>query len=343
MALTLSPPYVPVEPDITWYSHHLVQMLKSGDESFVNVLLTGRSEIFYERIRQIIASSGVEFHHYGLKPLEGGYTTMGFKTEFIENLVNNYHPTSIVLFEDREEHVVKFRKILGKFNIEFEIIKVPLFDTYLPDDIEIELVRRLIENRGYNIQISGRVSYSAIFLDDFSRDVIINLFPPVEGWIVHIDHMTVALGPLPEESDDGFPSKKNIGTEFQLKIIAEGRDERAYALMVEGCYSKNKVPHITHCVHPEAKPSDSNFIIKENWKEVVSESPIFITGILREKSVYGIHNERKERNKNKQTKQKMKFPLGDWIKEHTELKGKKNRRSSKYLNKMDSRKYSRRR
>jgi len=298
--VTLEPPYVPEVPDETWYSKEIVTLVKETmeDESFVNVLLTGRSVNFSDRIIQICTNIGINIKHYGLKPLNG-CTTMDFKTDFIRNMIAKYSPVSVVLFEDRPEHVKKFNNFFSSElrHINYQVIAVERFDTYLPDDAEIELVRKLIQNRGLNLEISAKVSYAGIFIDEESKKFIFNTFPVVEGWVLYGDHMTVTLGPLPEESTSGFPTKKNIGEEYQLKIVGVGKGSKAYALKVEGCKSKNKIPHITICCHPDAKPYDSNEIPEENWKLFGEDISYYVKGILKEKATYGVYKERREKRK----------------------------------------------
>jgi hypothetical protein len=112
--------------------------------------------------------------------------------------------------------------------------------------------------------------YLGIFLDDESKEDLKELFPTPKGWKEYYDHMTVVF-------NDGSRianivkeyNETNIGGEFPLVITGVGISENAMAVKVKlplGVICTNPIPHITLCVSPEGKPSDSNNI--EIWHDV---------------------------------------------------------------------------
>ena len=112
--------------------------------------------------------------------------------------------------------------------------------------------------------------YVGIFLDDESKEDLKELFPTPKDWKGYYDHMTVVF-------NDGSRianivkeyNEANVGREFPLVITGVGISENAMAVKVKlplGVICANPIPHITLCVSPEGKPSDSNNI--EIWHNV---------------------------------------------------------------------------
>ena len=93
------------------------------------------------------------------------------------------------------------------------------------------------------------------------------------GWKQFGDHMTIKMGPVPENL------KSNIGNKFTLTVNSIGLSETNIAFGVKTKISTNKNPHITWAVDmSKGKPKDSNNIT--NWKKI---TPFKVTGILMEK------------------------------------------------------------
>lgn len=112
--------------------------------------------------------------------------------------------------------------------------------------------------------------YVGIFLDDESKEDLKELFPTPKDWKEYYDHMTVVF-------NDGSRianivkeyNETNVGGEFPLVITGVGISENAMAVKVKlplDVICANPIPHITLCVSPEGKPSDSNNI--EIWHDV---------------------------------------------------------------------------
>ena len=112
--------------------------------------------------------------------------------------------------------------------------------------------------------------YVGIFLDDDSKEMLEDYFPTPKGWKGYYDHMTVVyndgskIANIVKEFND-----VNVGVEYSLMITSVGISEDAMAVKVKlplGVICANPIPHITLCVSPEGKPSDSNNI--EIWHDV---------------------------------------------------------------------------
>jgi hypothetical protein len=118
--------------------------------------------------------------------------------------------------------------------------------------------------------IRKNVNYSAVVLDDESRNYLLSL-PMPEGWKPFAHHMTITLGALvhPKGKHD-FSENYSVGDKVTLPIIAIGRDDRVMAVKVkaEGTNLKHtKFPHVTVAINPDGgKPFHSQKIPEENFK-----------------------------------------------------------------------------
>tara|TARA_R100000315_G_scaffold62478_1_gene44277 strand:- start:2805 stop:3182 length:378 start_codon:yes stop_codon:yes gene_type:complete len=96
------------------------------------------------------------------------------------------------------------------------------------------------------------ISYSAVVLDDESRNKLLELVP--EGWKPIAHHMTIKLGPLRD-------SKYKVGDKVSMNITAIGIDDRAMAVKVDAERDDDKFAHVTIAVSPDGgKPFHSNQI-----------------------------------------------------------------------------------
>lgn len=113
-------------------------------------------------------------------------------------------------------------------------------------------------------------TYSAVLLDDESRELLLSTYQSEipDGWFTIAHHMTINFKGLSNEA----------GTPVTLKVVALGKDDKAFAIRVEGYHSTNKIPHITIAINTStgAKPVDSNNII--NWQPV--NNGITLTGTV---------------------------------------------------------------
>jgi len=113
--VTLSEPYVPVDPSADWFVDEIKErVLESmSNPSAITVLLTGRTVLYTHILKRIVKSAGLEFDEYGIKP-GPSVTTMAFKIDFIAKLVQKYEPHRITMWEDRPAHANKFKSILAQ-------------------------------------------------------------------------------------------------------------------------------------------------------------------------------------------------------------------------------------
>jgi len=124
----------------------------------------------------------------------------------------------------------------------------------------------------------ARIAYSAVVLDEKSRERLINymneknLIP--EGWEILAHHMTINLGELSPEYT------KYVGMPIRLSVNDIAGDDKVIAVGVSGFYSKNAKPHITVAVNRTngGKPMMSNNLT--NWESV--KRPLVLTGKVME-------------------------------------------------------------
>ena len=122
----------------------------------------------------------------------------------------------------------------------------------------------------------GKVSYSAVVLDENSRQRLINRFKSEipEGWEIIAHHMTINLGEIIPEYE------KYIGMSIRLTVNDIAKDDKVIAVGVSGFYTKNNKPHITLAVNRKAggKPMMSNYLT--NWVKL--KRPLLISGKVTE-------------------------------------------------------------
>jgi len=164
-------------------------------------------------------------------------TTMDFKQKFITALVAKYKPTQIEIFDDRERHVTRLRDFALK---SFEAIPSKVHhivedgqETILPRHIELDLIAKLALKVGKPFDLSERIEYAGVMLDDTSSALLLEKFPAKAGWTKYAHHMTVCLGPLFRANLDGI-TVKDLGKPYKLKVEAIGESERALAVKVSG-------------------------------------------------------------------------------------------------------------
>lgn len=124
------------------------------------------------------------------------------------------------------------------------------------------------------------VLYSAVVLDEKSREKLIKYFSPSipNGFEIIAHHMTINLGELKVEN------KQYLGQNIRLEIKSFAQDDKVVAI---GCsvsnanlIISNKTPHITLAVNRSngGKPVMSNNLT--NWEEF--KRPMFLTGRIEE-------------------------------------------------------------
>ena len=125
--------------------------------------------------------------------------------------------------------------------------------------------------------MNNKISYSAIILDKDSRVILEQNFKHLmpEGWEWICDHMTITLGPLPDEL------KNMLKKQIELTVKTFGINDKVMAIGVGDFYSANKIPHITLAVNRNngGKPYMTNYI--DNWITIKNNIPI-LTGHIDE-------------------------------------------------------------
>ena len=102
----------------------------------------------------------------------------------------------------------------------------------------------------------GKVSYSAVVLDEKSRTKLIEKFKSIipDEYEIIAHHMTINLGDINPEFE------KYLGLTVRLCVNDIAMDDKVIAVGVSGFESRNAKPHITICTINGGKPVDSNGI-----------------------------------------------------------------------------------
>jgi len=140
-------------------------------------------------------------------------------------------------------------------------------------------LRKII--REYYYLPSHDIEYTAVILDDYSRQLLLQFVP--KGWqsIAHhitlIDPTVQKQGRLPKPFIDIDVSVNMIGIVGDNKVLAGVIDPGDVILPYKG----PKFLHVTIATNPETggKPAMSNNLDLDNIKNI---KPITLTGILRE-------------------------------------------------------------
>lgn len=280
--LTLSDPYVPEIPTESWFNPIVVDMVRQymSDPNVVLVLLTGRTEIYADRIKNLLETFGLKFDHWGFK--SENKSTIDFKFDFVLDLINKYgleNLQKVSMWDDRSEHIGKLNQKFEylREKIEIEINQVVPVETLLVNDIEIELVSKLRDKYQPDVKWVLKPDYTGIVLNNESVLLLKEKFPQIDLWTPYYHHSTVCMGKLKELD--------YLGQTVTLTVVEYGLSELSSAVKVTGGKSSNKIPHITLCVNTlgGGKPVDSNKITK--W---IPAEPFEIIGTVQEVGKYEI-------------------------------------------------------
>lgn len=117
-----------------------------------------------------------------------------------------------------------------------------------------------------------KLLYSAVVLDNESKQKLINAFTLPLYWQPVAHHMTIGFKePVPKHL------RNDIGKTVQLIVNEIGISKNAMAVKVSGYFSTNNIPHITLAIPEGGKPFNSNFIT--NWNHCAR---IPLTGKVKE-------------------------------------------------------------
>lgn len=164
-----------------WWNETIVQLVEMSMQAkeVLTVLLTGRSEThFADLVNRIVNAKRLDFDLVVLKPEVGPAgqrfeSTMGFKQEFLKELVFTYkNAAEIRIYEDRPKHVKGFRDYFERLNksllshpadqpppprkpITTEVVHVCELKSALNPETEIEVVQRAINRHNQAIATGG--------------------------------------------------------------------------------------------------------------------------------------------------------------------------------------------
>jgi hypothetical protein len=122
----------------------------------------------------------------------------------------------------------------------------------------------------------NNISYSAVVLDENSRERLINRFKNVipEDWSIIADHMTINMGEIDPEHE------KYLGLPVRLVVEDIAMDDKVIAVGVSGFKTNNPKAHITLAINKinGGKPMMSNNL--RNWERI--RRPLSLTGKVTE-------------------------------------------------------------
>ncbi len=165
-----------------------------------------------------------------------------------------YQGISLAIFKEGEFYV-NHRNNLKKINSKDA---QPFFEYSSPVDNFLDLIPEFLKIEQIKKDIIGRrVNYSAGFLDEYNKNIILNNFikDKPEDYQIVCDHMTICLGSVIDKSILGLKEKAtvtHIGKSEELGIMA---------LKIEtNIPSKNEIKHITLFKKEKVDPVLSNLI-----------------------------------------------------------------------------------
>jgi hypothetical protein len=97
------------------------QYLKSISENALVVLATGRMEKLRKEVESILNSNNLSFDEIHLNP---GMDTFLFKAKLFEKLIEKCSPDILTMYDDRVEHLIKFREWAKTQPCQVDIIDV---------------------------------------------------------------------------------------------------------------------------------------------------------------------------------------------------------------------------
>jgi len=285
--LTLDDKYI----DLNDFNEDVVREVESSmkDPNSVTVLLTGRTTDYLNQVKKIVATRGLVFDEYGLKPSDNGVNdgsefTMEFKKRFINELIDKYeNVTGIEMWDDRFKHVTRFNDFLDSMDMNMGVHHVNNPDKSISDpNLERELVSKLMDDPRIKKNNSNKHTpiYKAAFITKDSRAKLLSELKDKipDDWRIYAHHMTMLFGKKQNDMIQKYIDQ-HIDTEVKLNAIELGISPDAMAVKIESDVpTDNKIPHVTIAVPKGGKPVNSNNIT--NWERL--EQPIEITATIGE-------------------------------------------------------------
>ena len=150
---SLGPPCVPDRPTADWWNSSVVSSAKrsNSDPDVVSILVTGRLvKKFHLRVRDLLRQAGLRFDSVHLAA--GGSSTETAKLKvFAETLADNPGITSVEIWEDRAEHIGKFKSFFEAQGLKCKahLVKIAPHEVACDSDLKLActVVARHVEAR----------------------------------------------------------------------------------------------------------------------------------------------------------------------------------------------------
>jgi hypothetical protein len=267
-----------------WFHPEMLQCaLESLQKSTALVLLmTGRKrEIFDIAIRKLCSAVGLHFPLLLCK--EPGFdNTFHFKSTVLRDLLALYSMAKVYIYDDRIGHLNQFALLLSQMNVQHEIRHIQhTLSSRLPEHEEFDLVKLMVHNYNqYNrtkIHLRQVVDYTCILLSAESKQSLLGMYPPRQGWNAHCDHITLCLGLQP----NALMNIGKVGDDIKFTATHYGCIESQIEALMVSVHGKQY--HITLNVAPGIKPKKSLEILQ--WRPI---SPIELFGFVHQRIYHNV-------------------------------------------------------
>ena len=251
-----------------------------ADPDAVVVMMTGRTELYRDRIEELCVSAGLSFSETLLKPLTD-ISTWDFKQNELNRLIKQYGATEVIVWEDRIKHVNKFTDMLRNHPdvANFEVVYVEGGDRILPPEIEDKVIAYLQEKHPLVESAIPIAEYFSVVLDAPSAERLkaqfVDHVPEGWKWIGH--HMTIIHNSRYRSNQKILHYAKTMnGAIVSLEVVELGLSDKCMAVKVTTAVpSDNAIKHITLAVSPTGKAVQSNQI--KVWRSV---TPFILSGAI---------------------------------------------------------------
>ena len=223
----------------------LSQMHKRNLSNAINSMEAGITPLIIDNTNL----SPSESKNYVMSALEVGFDDNNIK--FIDIGTNGLSAQELANRNTHNVPLDKIKSMIDKYN------------SHRPITLEKVIKSEYIGKK-------DKVLYSAVVLDEKSHAELINRFSGIipDDWKTYAHHMTIEFG-------KGVENESDLNKKVDLTGIELGVSDNAIAIKVIGYPSKNKIPHITIAVAPNATPKTSNEIT--DWEKI---SDIKLTGVV---------------------------------------------------------------
>ena len=97
------------------------EYLKAMSNDHFVILATGRMESLRKEVQSILSNNNLEFDEVHLNP---GMETFLFKSKLFENSIKKHKAISLTMYDDRSEHLIKFKEWAKTQDCEINIIDI---------------------------------------------------------------------------------------------------------------------------------------------------------------------------------------------------------------------------